>query len=92
MNDIIYLITTKGCEGCKIAERLIKEAINKSTFTHIQLKIIDCLDDNYKQLIKDNNITDFPTMLFVRENYVLYKYIGTSPIHKIINLIQYWFK
>ena len=51
MNDVIRIVTTKGCEGCEIAINLVNKAIKQSTYTHIKVEIIDCLDDEYRQFI-----------------------------------------
>lgn len=91
MNDKIRLVTTKGCEACKIMNNLIRQAITKSTFTHITIEIIDCENERYRQFLNRYFVRDFPTMIFMRENQVLYKDTGTSTVNDIVKKIQYWF-
>ena len=64
MDNIIRLITTEGCEGCAIAERLIEKAISVAE-VEIHLEVIDCLDPYYYDFIRQNNITDYPTTLYI---------------------------
>ena len=65
MDNVIRLITTEGCEGCAIAERLIEKAISIAE-VEIHLEVIDCLDPYYYDFIRQNNITDYPTMTLKR--------------------------
>lgn len=91
MNDKIRIITTTGCEACNIMYNIVKQAIPKSTYTHINLEKIDCGDIQYRQFLNRYFVHDFPTMILMRENQVLYKFVGTSTIDDIVKIIQYWY-
>ena len=65
MNKQIILITTSGCYGCEIIKNTLNELIEEENYD-IDIKEIDYQNPDYKQFIKDNNITDFPTTLFVK--------------------------
>lgn len=91
MNDTIILVTTKGCEACNIMNNIIRQAINKSTFTHITLKVIDCLDKQYRTKLNRYLVHDYPTALFCRDNEVITKFIGTHTVDFMSDAIKYWF-
>lgn len=73
----IYTITTKGCESCLINERLIKEALS------ITKKKVDYTTQDFTQVdknwLKQNNITDYPTTLLIKDDVIRFKYTGTRP-------------
>ena len=81
MDNAIRLITTEGCEGCAIAERLIKKAISVAK-VKIYLEVIDCLDPYYYDFIKQNNITDYPTTFYIVNDKVIDKTIGTMTLKR----------
>ena len=81
MDNVIRLITTEGCEGCAIAERLIEKAISVAE-VEIHLEVIDCLDPYYYDFIKQNNITDYPTALYIVNDKVIDKTIGTMTLKR----------
>ena len=86
----ILLITTKGCGACDIMSRLVKEAIVSSK------KSIQYVEKDYKDIPKKylalNEITDFPTTLFIKDNEVKFKYTGTNPKIVILRWIDVYFK
>lgn len=92
MNDVIKIITTEGCIGCEIAKNLVNKAINQSMFTHVKLETIDCFDKNYREFINYYNIHDYPAIIFMRNNEVLFIHIGTMPVPQIIDEIKHWYK
>lgn len=75
----ILLITTKGCEGCKIQENLIKDAIKNSglDITFDKADVNDC----NKSWLRKHNATDFPTtMMFDDANELKFQFSGTRPV------------
>lgn len=75
----IFLITTKGCEGCKIQENLIKEAI-KNSGLDIKFNKAD-VNHCRKAWLKVHNVTDFPTtMMFDDANELKFQFSGTRPV------------
>ena len=79
--NVIRLITTEGCEGCAIAKRLIEKAISVAE-VEIHLEVIDCLDSCYYDFIKQNNINDYPTTLYIVNDKVIDKTIGTMTLKR----------
>lgn len=88
MSNVIRLVTTEGCQGCIIAINLIAKAIKKSHYKDIDFQIIDCLNEEYRQFINRYFITDYPTMVFIKDDKVLVKYEGTKPVRFIIDEIN----
>ena len=69
MNKIV-LITTKGCEGCNIMHKNIKQALeNTSKKIEYITKDISDLTKAEKAKLKSS---DFPTVLFVKNNRIIY--------------------
>lgn len=85
-NYKIMLIITEGCEGCVIQHNLIKEAL---TLTKRRIKYtvkdVKSLD---KEWLKETGITDFPTTLLLKDNKVVYKFVGTRPAIVIFRYID----
>ena len=86
----IILVTTVGCEGCKIMYNNISKAIG----THS--KSISFIEADYKlnnePFIKKYKFTDFPTTLFIKDNVLQFKLVGTKPIVAIHRYIDVYFK
>ena len=89
MNKIL-LITTKGCAGCNIMHRLIRQAM-KSSSKEISFAIKDKGEFDKKWLAQ-NKITDFPTTLFIKDDVIKFKYVGTNPAVVILRWIDVYFK
>lgn len=73
----ILLITTRGCEGCAIISKLIHEAISISkiriTFETKDVKEVD------KKFLKQNKVTDFPTVFLMQNDDIKFSFVGTRP-------------
>jgi hypothetical protein len=76
MNKILLLVT-KGCAACTIMNRLIKEALN-NTERPITYEVQDVRNAN-KVFLIENDISDFPTTCFIKDDILKYKHIGTAP-------------
>lgn len=83
MNTLI-LITTKGCESCSIMHGLVRSAIELSD-CDVNFEVND--REYFESEIADYNVTDFPTLLFFKDNKYIKKEVGTSPVRTI----QKWF-
>ena len=64
----ILLITTKHCEACNIAEKNIKQAMSQSS-KKITLEVKDIAEMD-KKFLKDNKITDFPTVVYIKDDVI----------------------
>ena len=89
MNKIV-LITTKGCEGCSIMRNSIKQALNNTS------KKIEYITKDISDLTKAEKAklksSDFPTILFVKNNRIVRKEIGTKPYIVVLRWIDVDFK
>ena len=86
MNKHIYLITTKGCEACRIMERILKQVQRDNVYT-FSIQVID-----YKLLSEfirvDVVLSDFPTLIFVEDDVIKYHITGTISAKKLQEIIK----
>lgn len=86
MSKCIYLATTKGCEACKIMERILKQVKRDNVYT-FSIQVID-----YKLLpefIRINVLlTDFPTLIFLENDIIKYHISGTISAKKLKEIIK----
>ena len=89
MNKII-LITTKGCEGCTIMHKSIKQALNNTS------KKIEYVTKDITELSKDEKsklkTSDFPTTIFYRNNRITRQEVGTRLYIVVLRWIDVDFK
>lgn len=89
MNKIV-LITTKGCEGCNIMHKNIKQALeNTSKKIEYITKDISDLTKAEKAKLKSS---DFPTTLFYKDTRLVRKEVGTRPYIVVVRWIDVDFK
>lgn len=89
MNKIL-IITTKGCEACEIAKRNIEIAIMQAS-SNITIQTEDWKNIS-KDFIKRNNIKDYPTVLYMYDDTILNKAIGSFPSAVYLRWIDMYFK
>lgn len=78
----LYLITTEGCQGCKI----MKDILDKN-FSNIRIRVQDIRF--VPMWIKTNvKLTDFPTLVFIKNDVIRYHFSGTKSSRKIRELIE----
>ena len=86
MNKDIYLVTTEGCEACRVMNKILKQVQNDVDYT-FSIKVRD-----YKLLpnfIKINVIlTDFPTLIFLENDVIKYHIVGTTNAKKLKEIIK----
>lgn len=75
----IEVITTEGCHSCEIIKKLIDEAIKLSKVNIDEIIYKDYKEYN-KNWLKQNKITDFPTILLIKDNSIKFKFSGTRPV------------
>ena len=89
MNKIV-LVTTKGCEGCNIMHKSIKQALNNTS------KKIEYVTKDITELSKDEKsklkTSDFPTTIFYRNNRITRQEVGTRPYIVVLRWIDVDFK
>ena len=89
MNKII-LVTTKGCEGCNIMHKSIKQALECTS------KKIEYVTKDVMELTKEEKsklkFHDFPTTLFYKDARLVRKEVGTRPYIVVVRWIDVDFK
>ena len=81
----IFLVTTKGCAGCKIMDRILRRVLDKTT--NITYHVSDYTKFKHKKKELDK-FRDFPTILFVDDGEVKDRIVGTEPEFYVINKIR----
>ena len=89
MNKIL-LITTKGCEGCSIMHKSIKQALDctSKTIEYVVKDIIELTKEEKSKL----KTSDFPTTVFYKNNKITRKEVGTRPYIVVVRWIDVDFK
>lgn len=83
--NVIKIFTIEGCKACEILNNILDGIKNE---IEIKIENIDYNNPAYKDFIKEHNITDFPTMCFVKDNDVIAKFIGTFAKKDILLMIE----
>lgn len=78
----ILLITTQGCEGCNIMNKLLLESLNTLNIPieYVRKDITDCNAD----FLNKHDITDMPTTLLFVNGVLHQKIVGTRSKFKIL--------
>ncbi len=85
MTRKIYIITTEGCEGCRIIKNILNSINKDNNFTIVSIDHKE-VPDWIKNKIK---LIDFPTVIFVKDNVILHSFIGTRTANTIQGIIKY---
>lgn len=84
MNKVVYLITTKGCEGCKIMSNIATEVFK-------EVKTFDLVIRDFEAIptfIKINvPIGDFPLLVFTENDVIKYHMAGTMSKTKLKRIL-----
>lgn len=86
-NHRLLLITTKGCEGCRIAKNIL-DNVCKLYSDKFDYVIMD--REKYLKLPVRESIEDFPTILFYIDNKIFRKVIGTRTKQTFKEYIDEW--
>lgn len=82
MKRKILLITTKGCEGCRIMDNIIQRALDLySKPVDYEIKDKDNIDIEF---LKKHHINDFPTTILYQDNLIVFITAGTKPANVIV--------
>lgn len=84
-DKIIYLITTYKCSACKCMEYLLKE--KQADNPRFELKIID-FNDTPEWLKVNVVLTDFPTIVLIKDGIIKYQFVGTRSSRKLDKLFD----
>lgn len=84
MNKIVYLVTTKGCQACRVQRNNL----------NIVLEDINCdyKENDFNELpdwLKTNVVlTDFPVTIFIEDEVIKYHFSGTKSVNKLNKIIR----
>lgn len=81
----IFLVTTKGCSGCKTMDKILRKVLVNTT--NITFHVSDYTKFKHKKKELDK-FRDFPTTLFVDDGEVKARLVGTQPEFCIIDKIR----
>lgn len=86
MSKVVYLLTTEGCEACKIMERILR-TVHEDMLYNFSIEVINFKDA--PEWIKINvPLHDFPTTVFVENDVIKYHSTGTMTVRKLLDIIQ----
>lgn len=81
---VIHLATTKRCTACRIMKTILQDTISD---TDIELKVVDFAD--LPEFIKTSvKLTDFPTVIFLKDGIIKYQFVGTKPKSEILKIMK----
>lgn len=83
MNRVVVIVT-EGCEACAFMQRIVAKAYNEAKIEDTSIGVYNFDEREVENLIKENNITDFPTTLFIKNGTVIDKIIGTETKEEVI--------
>ena len=86
----IVLITTKGCEACKIANDNILNALNQTSL-NVDFSVKD-ISEVPKKMVRDYKIKDFPTVLYYFNDTLCTIKTGSYPTAVYLRWIDMYFK
>ena len=86
----VKLITTEGCEACKIQDKILQRALPTAGKSAIMYTRLDCKDERVKELVKKYNrpIHDFPTTIILKNEELITHIEGTCTSKRITDIIN----
>jgi hypothetical protein len=90
LTNRILIVTTEGCEACNIAEDNITSAVAQSSID-LDIQVKD-YHEFTKQEQKDYKLKDYPTVLYMFGETILFRSVGTYPIPVYLRWIDIYFK
>ena len=90
--NTIRVYTIEGCVACKILVDTVQKALKAVVEDNVQLDVISHDTMGRTPFFKDNNITDFPTIVFMQDDVVKHIHTGTLPKYKVLKHIHDCFK
>lgn len=88
----VRIITTEGCEGCRIMQHIATDAanfINEYTKKKlVTVTTIDCLDKSIIQFANRYQVKDYPATFIIKNNEVIDRVFGTCTKNKLTVIIN----
>lgn len=88
----VRIITTEGCEGCRIMQRIANNAVdfinedNKQIVANVTT--FDCLDESIRQFVNRYQVKDYPATFILKDNKVENRIFGTVSKQTMIDYID----
>lgn len=84
MNKQIFLIKTHGCTACKAMEHIL-ETVAKDEDCELIIKYNDDVPNFIQVNVK---LTDFPTTVLIKNDFIRYSFVGTKSVKKIKTIMK----
>ena len=87
----VRIITTEGCEGCRIMQRIANEAATYICFknsVNVKVTTYDCLDESIRQFVNRYQVKDYPATFILKDNKVENRIFGTVSKQTMIDYID----
>lgn len=86
----VKIITTEGCEGCRIMENIVQNVIKDIDYNEIKYSIYDFqnLDVDMLHFVNRYQVNDFPATFIIKNNEVVDRIFGTCTKSKLKNIID----
>ena len=88
----VRIITTKGCEACRIMESICFDAagqINSTRrFNDVIVTSYDFKDEHTRQFINRYQVNDYPATFIIKNNEVKDRVFGTTTRNNMIERIE----
>ena len=84
----VRIITTDGCEGCRIMKNIVDKAVKQLTSdSNLDIKVttFDCLDKSIRQFANRYQVKDHPATFILKDNKVVDRIFGTCTKQTMIN-------
>ena len=88
MKNRVILITTEGCEACAFMQRIVATAYSEAKVEDTSIGVYDVNDREVEDLIKKNNVEDYPTTLLIQDEKVIHKIVGTCTKEEVFAKIK----
>lgn len=86
----VRIITTEGCEGCRIMKNIANKAVKQLTSdSNLDIKVttFDCLDESIRQFANRYQVKDYPATFILKDNKVVDRIFGTCTKQIMINTL-----
>lgn len=86
----VRIITTVGCEGCRIMENIVQNVIKDIDYDEIEYSIYDFqnLDVDMIHFVNRYQVNDFPATFILKDNEVVDRVFGTTTKRNMIERIE----
>ena len=87
----VRIITTEGCEGCRIMKNIANKAATYICFednANVKVTTYDCLDESIRQFVNRYQVKDYPATFILKDNKVENRIFGTVSKRTMIDYID----